>query len=63
MPKITLGITGLHEILSQDYGIKGPYWGPSTECDFYLKLSNNTIQKHNLNSISQNTTGSAENHG
>ena len=28
-PKITLGITGLHEILSRDYGIEGPYWGPS----------------------------------
>ena len=29
MPEITLGITGLHEILSRDYGIEGPYWGPS----------------------------------
>ena len=43
--KITLGITGLHEILSWNYGIKGPYWGPSTECVFYLILSNNVIQK------------------
>ena len=31
MPKMTLGITGLHEILSRDYGIEGPYWGPSNE--------------------------------
>ena len=30
MPKITLGITGLHEILGRDYGIEKPYWGPST---------------------------------
>ena len=29
MPKITLGITGLHEILGRDYGIEEPYWGPS----------------------------------
>ena len=29
MPKITLGITGLHEILARDYGIEDPYWGPS----------------------------------
>ena len=35
MPKITLGITGLHEILSRDHGIKEPYWGPSE----YLGLS------------------------
>ena len=29
MPKIALGITGLHEILGRDYGIEEPYWGPS----------------------------------
>ena len=29
MPKITHGITGLHEILGRDYGIEEPYWGPS----------------------------------
>ena len=28
-PKLTLGITGLHEILSRDYGIEEPYWRPS----------------------------------
>ena len=27
MPKITLGITGLHEIMGQDYKIKEPHWG------------------------------------
>ena len=26
---MTLGITGLHEILGRDYGIEEPYWGPS----------------------------------
>ena len=31
MPKITLGITGLHEILSRDYGIEEPYWEPSSK--------------------------------
>ena len=31
MPTITLGITELHEILSRDYGIEGPYWGPSMD--------------------------------
>ena len=28
MPQITLGITGLHEILGKDYGIEEPHWGP-----------------------------------
>ena len=28
MPKTTLGITGLNEILGRDYGIEEPYWGP-----------------------------------
>ena len=35
MPKITLGNTGLHEILSRDHGIEEPYSGPSE----YLGLS------------------------
>ena len=30
MPKITLGIKGLHEILGRDYRIEEPYWGPSS---------------------------------
>ena len=29
MPKITLGITGLHEVSGWDYGSEKPYWGPS----------------------------------
>ena len=29
MPKITLGITGLHEALDRDYRSEKPYWGPS----------------------------------
>ena len=29
MPKITLGITGLHEVLGRDYRSEKPYWGPS----------------------------------
>jgi len=29
MPKITLVTTGLPVILSRDYGIKKPFWGPS----------------------------------
>ena len=29
MPKITLGITGLHEVLGRDYGSEKPYRGPS----------------------------------
>ena len=28
MLEITLGITGLHEILGRDYGIGEPYWAP-----------------------------------
>ena len=30
MPKVTLGITGLPQILGGDYGIEKPYWLPST---------------------------------
>ena len=30
MPKVTLGITGLPQILGGDYGIEKPYWVPST---------------------------------
>ena len=29
MPKITLGITGLHEVLGRDYRSEKPYWAPS----------------------------------
>ena len=29
MPKITLGITGLHEVLGGNYGSEKPYWGHS----------------------------------
>ena len=29
MPKITLGITELHEVLGGDYGSEKPFWGPS----------------------------------
>ena len=40
MPKITIGFTGLHEILSRGYGIEEPYWGPSKrgENHAYSKL-------------------------
>ena len=30
IPKITLGITGLHETSGRDYGSEESYWGPST---------------------------------
>ena len=38
IPKITLGITGLHEILGRDCGIEEPYWGPSLQIEipFFL---------------------------
>ena len=29
MPKITLEITSLHEVLCRDYGNEKPYWGSS----------------------------------
>ena len=29
MPKITLGITELHEVFCRDYGSEKPFWGPS----------------------------------
>ena len=39
MPKITLGITGLPEILDRDYRTEKPYWGPSTKCTKRLMWS------------------------
>ena len=29
MPKMILGIREFREISGRDYGIEGPYWGPS----------------------------------
>ena len=29
MPKLTLGITGLYEVLGRDNRSEKPYWGPS----------------------------------
>ena len=29
MPKIKMGLRGLHEILGWDFEIEEPYWGPS----------------------------------
>ena len=43
MPKITLGITGLHEILGRDYGIEEPYWGPSAIGQSYLHDLSHTL--------------------
>ena len=28
MPEVSLGITGLHEIVGRDHGIEESYWGP-----------------------------------
>ena len=44
MPEITLEITGLHEILSRDYGIEGPYWGLSLQA----LHSNNKLETNAL---------------
>ena len=38
MPKITLEITGLHEILGRDYGIEESYWGTSLLLALLLKV-------------------------
>ena len=48
MPKISLGIMGLYEILGPDYGIEKPYRGPSEFCDlkFPDKLSQHHVIKH-----------------
>ena len=46
MPKITLGITGLHEILGRDYGIEEPYWGPSLQqCSMDIRVSLSKVGK------------------
>ena len=43
MPKITLRITGVPEILGQDHGIEERYWGPSNlrafNYAFYLTIT------------------------
>ena len=38
MSKITLGITGLHEVLGRDYWSQKTFWGPS-ENESLLPLS------------------------
>ena len=48
MPKITLRIKGLLEILGQDYGIEKPYWRPSL---IVSKLSPSWSVESNINSI------------
>ena len=40
MLKVTLGITGLPEILGRDHGIEKPYWGPSYHARWLCKLHN-----------------------
>ena len=39
MPKITLGITGLLEILGRDYGVEKPYWGRSILADNFSNVT------------------------
>ena len=39
VPKITLGITRLLEILGRDYGIEKPYWGPSLLADNFPNVT------------------------
>ena len=40
MLKVTLGITGLPEILGRDHGIEKPYWGPSYHARWLCTLHN-----------------------
>ena len=46
MPKITLGITGLHEILGWDLGIEEPYWEPSWRFFGTENIGIKSIDKH-----------------
>ena len=39
MPKITLGITGLLEILGRDHGVEKPYWGRSILADNFPNVT------------------------
>ena len=39
MPKITLGITGLLEILGRDHGVEKPYWGRSILADNFSNVT------------------------
>ena len=55
MPKISLGIMGLHEILGPDYGIEKPYWGPSEFCD--LKFPDRRSQHHVIKHKSKKSNG------
>ena len=38
MPKITIGIMGLHESLDRDYGVEEPYREPSRQCGSCIAL-------------------------
>ena len=42
MLKMTLGITGLHEILGRDHGIEEPYWGSPLRTPRYNGHLDNT---------------------
>ena len=55
MPKISLGIMGLHEILGPDYGIEKPYRGPSEFCD--LKFPDKRSQHHVIKHKSKKSNG------
>ena len=39
MPKITIGIMGLHESLDRDYGVEEPYREPSRQCGSCITLN------------------------
>ena len=39
MPKITLGITGLHEVLGRDYGSEKLYWDPLRMKTCFVRVS------------------------
>lgn len=39
MPKINIGIMGLHESLGRDYGVEEPYRGPSRQCVSCIALN------------------------
>ena len=44
MPKITIGITGLRQILGRDYTIEELYWEPSLHEQLYTSLKQETIR-------------------
>ena len=56
MPKITPGITGLHEILGRIYRIEEPCWRPSKDEHLHVIIYDNDSPDNDLKQALQRST-------